>query len=764
MGVVYRAEDTRLGRTLVLKFLPVALSRDPMALERFEREARAASSMNHPGICTVYDIGEYEGQRFIAMEYLDGQPLDRYIAGRPLPMPTLLDLGVQITDAIELAHSHGILHRDLKPANIFVTKRGHAKILDFGLAKLAAGSAGSSPLDATAATVAAQLLTTVGMAVGTVAYMSPEQARGEELDTRSDLFSLGVVLHEMATGRQAFAGPTAAVVFDAILNRTPPPIVSVNPDVPLELERIIDKAIEKDRSLRYQHAADLKSDLARLKRDRESGRVSIGGLSESRSGVRPAAAAGSGAVSAAPQRGSQAVSAADSETVFIAVATPPPVPAAAPSAAPAAVPAAASVTAPAPAGPSMPAAAPAPAKATATKKKTNPAAMAAAVGGLVLVAAGAGFVLTRSGGAPAAPESAVASAPPVVPEATAAPVESAPTAGDPAAAPATDSAAAAAAAPPPGEPAPPAPPAETAASSPTAASKPPAPARPAPPAAPATGAKGRPATATPPATPAPSPGLAAPAATPMTSVPVADPVSLAVTAAQPAIEQGQFDSALASLQTALGQRPTSPNAARAKLLIARIYDRQKRVDTALAAYNEVRNTYPKDPASAEALLRMADLVQQGKAPDRTKTARSYLDQIVANFPGSPVTPRALSQRAAIEEREDLKVTDPVLQRIVPAALVSYRQLVEAFPHTAPAEAAFVKLAKYYDDIRRYDLEAEALSQLGSYFPKTRYDAWWEAGELYERRLKDPVKAKDAYSKVPQTSRRYRDAQKKLTEL
>jgi TolA-binding protein len=246
-------------------------------------------------------------------------------------------------------------------------------------------------------------------------------------------------------------------------------------------------------------------------------------------------------------------------------------------------------------------------------------------------------------------------------------------------------------------------------------------------------------------------------------VPVADPVSLAVTAAQPAIEQGQFDSALSSLQTALGQRPTSPNAARAKLLIARIYDRQKRVDAALAAYNEVRNTYPKDPASAEALLRMADLVQQGKASDRTKTARSYLDQIVANFPGSPVTPRALSQRAAIEEREDLKVTDPVLQRVVPAALVSYRQLVEAFPHTPPAEAAFVKLAKYYDDIRRYDLEAEALSQLGSYFPKTRYDAWWEAGEIYERRLKDPAKAKDAYSKVPQTSRRYRDAQKKLTE-
>ena len=184
MGVVYRAEDIRLGRTLVLKFLPAALSRDPMALERFEREAKAASSMNHPGICTVYDIGEFEGQRYIAMEYLEGQPLDRFIGGKPLPLPTMLDLGVQITDAIELAHTQGILHRDIKPANIFITKRGHAKVLDFGLAKLAAGGSGATALDATAQTVAAQILTTVGMAVGTVAYMSPEQARGEELDTQ----------------------------------------------------------------------------------------------------------------------------------------------------------------------------------------------------------------------------------------------------------------------------------------------------------------------------------------------------------------------------------------------------------------------------------------------------------------------------------------------------------------------------------------------------------------------------------------------------
>ena len=230
------------------------------------------------------------------------------------------------------------------------------------------------------------------------------------------------------------------------------------------------------------------------------------------------------------------------------------------------------------------------------------------------------------------------------------------------------------------------------------------------------------------------------------------------------MERGQFDAALTGLQSALGERPTSPNASQARLLIARIYDRQGRTDAALAAYADLRATYPKDPASADALLRMADLVQKTRQPERAKLARSYLDQIVANFPASNVAPRALAQRAAIEERENLKVTDPVLQRVVPAALVSYRQLTEAYPHTAPAEAAFIRLSQLYDDVKRYDLQAQALTALGSYFPKTRHDVWWEAGEVFERRLKDVAKAKDAYSRVPATSRRYRDAQKKLSEL
>ena len=409
MGVVYRAEDTRLGRPLVLKFLPAALSRDPMALERFEREAKAASSMNHPGICTVYDIGEFEGQQYIAMEYLEGQPLDRFIGHKPLPLSVMLDLGVQITDAIELAHSQGILHRDIKPANIFITRRGHAKVLDFGLAKLAADGSSAAGLDATAQTVGAQLLTTVGMAVGTVAYMSPEQARGEDLDTRTDLFSLGVVLHEMATGRQAFSGPTAAVVFDAILNRTPPPIVSVNPEVPLELERIIDKAIEKDRMLRYQHAADLKSDLARLKRDRESGRVSIGGLSESRSGVQAGGHAGSG-----------------STPEVVAAAPAPPSSEAVPAAASSAAAISAPVASPAPQ--------PVPAQTKA--KKSNTTAIAAAVVGVLAVGGVAvGYVLTRptvESQAPVSEPAAAAATPaPVAPPVTEPPPAPEPIAGSP---------------------------------------------------------------------------------------------------------------------------------------------------------------------------------------------------------------------------------------------------------------------------------------------------------------------------------------------
>jgi serine/threonine protein kinase/TolA-binding protein len=662
MGEVFKAEDLSLGRVVALKFLPAALAGDRHATERLRREARAASVLNHPGICTIHAIEERDGQQFIAMEFIDGQPLSNLISAGPLPLGTLLPLALQIADALETAHSHGIVHRDIKPGNIFVTRRQQAKILDFGLVKASSDFSDSLTLGTEA------LTTTPGMTVGTIAYMSPEQARGEPLDARTDLFSFGLVLYEMATGRRAFGGTTTAVVFDGILNRTPPPALQVNADLPVDLDRIISKAVEKDRKLRYQSALDLATDLQRLKRDSDSS-------------ARVQAASSSSA--AAPVYVSPSASG-------IAVAS---------------------------VGTSQTAAAPLAASSTAVPaaSKLSKGLMLTALCVIIVLIAAVAYMGGRI-------QQLASGAPPS--QAEAAPAAPAPSTPEPASPPVAAPANAATTTPPP--------PAVTA----PAAARP-APARPAAAAAAAEDARAK--------------------------------IAKQEAAAAAEIEDvrgqlaaGQNGQAIVALTAFIDRNPTHRLTADAYMLLGQAYEASRRDEEAFRAYGSLLERFRTSPRAAEALIRQAQGALRSRSAQREQLARQLYTQVADEYPQSEWAPRALVARAEIEERSRDRVMDQTVGTYVPLALPTYRALAERYPSFS--ENALWKMSEILEDLNRYPLQAQALDDLTTRFPETKYDAAWKLGEVRERRLKNRAGAAEAYSKVPPTSPKYRDAQRKVQEL
>jgi TolA-binding protein len=649
MGVVYKAQDLTLGRHVALKLLPAWASTDPDAIERFRREARTASALNHPNICTIYSFVEHEGQFLLAMELLDGEPLEKRIHGKPLETRTLLDLGTQIADALDAAHSEGVLHRDIKPANIYVTRREKVKVLDFGLAKLAPGRA---EIDVTQ-----HYSSMRGTTVGTVSYMSPEQAKGDDLDPRTDLFSFGVVLYEMATGRQSFQGATTAVIFDAILNRDPPLPSSFNASVPSDLERIIVKALEKDRTLRYQTAADLRADLQRLKRD---------------SGSRAVAVSGSRVMADA-----DVVQSTANATVVLPT--------------PAAVPAATAFPA------------------LARRFSTGTTA-ALVIGGLavafVLGVLAVTLLMLRPGeGDPVA--SPVATLPDMS-----------------------------------------APPVETAQPTPEVVAREPAP----PAAKPVAAAKAEPKAPAANPTPVESRGAAA------GETIAAERLDIA----QAKIANNLFEPALADLRQVVSEHPTTQAAAEAMFLSAGLFEKLGRMDEAMAAHVEFSHRFSADGRQADSRVQLANLILKSRRADRETAARALFGEVARDFPQTPQALSALQAKIRIEtERRTLREMDPMLGVSMPAVVMSMRMLTQQFPDSPASMLALTRLVNLYEDANQHAFAAQALIDLGTRFPNQALDAWYRLGELYERRLKDPARAREAYEKVPAASPRYRDAQRKL---
>ena len=616
-AVVYRAEDLALGREVALKFLSADCSSDYGRIARFQHEARTIASLNHPNICTMYEIGEHEGRPFIAMELLDGAAISRAGNGRPMESYRVTEVAIEIADALAAAHAEGIVHRDLKPANIFITKSDRVKLLDFGLAVVVPQHTSGHALPA---------MPPLGLTGGTIPYMSPEQVQGEALDARTDLFSLGVVMYELLTCRRPFIGTTGADVMTAILQESPVPPRDLNTSIAIELVRIVDKSLEKNRKLRYQTASDLRADLQRLKRDLDS-----------TSGVRPATAhTKRGAAS--PLRSSRAWIAAMAGGIVIAAGVP-----------------------------------------FALKKRLLPAPVNETPASR---SSGADIVL---------PADRVVTASPA-PQPTLPPVKA-------------------------------------------------------------------------PSPKAPAAPRAIEAAT-AHGVDTRDAAAAADTdlrIARQKIDLRLYDQALDTLRRITGGGADQRHAVDAYFLIASIHDAQGRIEDAMSTFLEIASRYPEDTRAPEARYEMAESMLKSKRPDRDAEARRMLTDVAQRYQSSPWAPRALMARAELETRHDLYTRDEVLGRPAPAALVTYREVIERF-HSAPAApVATWKLAEGYTSLKRFELAAATYETLADDAERGD-EASFAAGELYEKRLKDPARAGIAYGRVRSTSSRYAEAQKRLQKL
>jgi serine/threonine protein kinase/tetratricopeptide (TPR) repeat protein len=704
MGVVYRAQDLKLGRQVALKVLPAGSASGVDAVERFRREARTASSLNHPNICTIYGFDEFAGQCYLAMELLEGEPLEQRLSGRPLDLRVLLDIAIQVADALDAAHGEGILHRDVKPANIFVTRRGQVKVLDFGLAKLAHVRRGGDP------TLALDHFSSVvGTTVGTIAYMSPEQARGEALDPRTDLFSFGVVLYEMATGRQSFPGATTAVVFDGLLNREPTPPSQYNATLPPELDRIVAKALEKDRAMRYQTAADLRADLQRLRRDSGTRRVSSAARAKDAPANTDDVETGAAPLESLRSRSGGTIAGS-------APAPPPHTSSGAAAGAPAV---------------------PAPA---ARKPTKVPLLVAAGVLAVAVGAIGAGVVLSlrssSSDGSP--PVSDATSQTPPEPQAS---QPATPATTNPDAPPATTDAS-------PALPTP-VPPASPAVSTPAPSATPPRP-----PAKKADGA---------------SPKKTAPAAADTPAPPTADPredeAIQRLDVARAKLASNLIDQGVADLRQIVIDYPRSATAATAAFLAAETLEKAGRVDDAMAAYVEFDKRFATDARVAESKFRRANLLLRTRQTPRQLEAHAIYGEIARDYPGTSHARRSLQAKRQIEtQRRQLRAVDPVLNVEVPALLVTLRAMADQFPTDPESMVAMNQLAAGYADIDQFELAADTWERMAQRFPGNPMEVWWQLGELYERRLRNPAKAREAYARVPPESPRYRDAQQRLKRL